>query len=282
MLLKEDFNTLVGASGITSGEIAAFAESYNNELNAILVFSEKETSGNASKELFNLARITGKLGKTANGLIALKEKNNSQGIFDMGVSPHLGIGGQELTDPDYIGRLKEKWGMTAIASEETECLHGMLNNGSIRNLFIFGEDPVGCAIDHDAIGKIFAQTTFKVVQDYFLTETAKAADLVLPASFPAETGGTYTNAQKVIQEFEKVLTPRTAQNSLEQLAGILDEFGISASGNPRDIFMEIIALLPGKKEHGKLLMRPTKEDNNKRHYNQGCDAVTMRFEAGLL
>ena len=31
--------------------------------------------------------ITGKLGKTANGIIALKEKNNSQGLFDMGITP---------------------------------------------------------------------------------------------------------------------------------------------------------------------------------------------------
>jgi predicted molibdopterin-dependent oxidoreductase YjgC len=101
---------------------------------------------------------------------------------------------------------------------------------------------------------------------------------VLPASFPTETGGTFTNAQKVIQEFEKVMKTRTGLTSLQQIAGILREFGISTPENPRDIFLEVITLLPAKKEHGKLLMRPTKDDNNKRHYNHGCDAVTARFE----
>ena len=154
----------------------------------------------------------------------------------------------------------------------------MLNEGSVRNLFVFGEDPVGCAIDRTAIEKVFALATFKVVQDYFLTDSAKAADLILPASFPSELGGTFTNAQKVIQEFGHVVKSRLEQTSLQQLTGILNEFGIISSDNPHDIFMEIIALLPEKREHGKLLMRRTKEDNNKRHYNHGCDAVTRRFE----
>ena len=278
MLLKEDFELMVAASGLTSNEVAAFAESYNNEINAVLIFSEKETSGNTSKELFNLARITGKLGKTANGLIALKEKNNSQGVFDMGVSPHLGIGGQDIADQDYHRRLKEAWGVAEIASDETECLHGSLNAGDIRNLFIFGEDPIGCAIDRKASEKVFAQASFKMVQDYFLTETALAADLILPSSFPTETGGTFTNSQKVIQEFEKTMKSRIEMTSLQQIAGILKEFGISTSINPRDVFMEIITLLPVKKEQGRLLMRPTKEDNNKRHYHHGCDSVSARFD----
>ena len=278
MLLTEDFADLVSKSGLQAGEIAAFAEAYNNEMNAMLIFSEKEISGNTSKELFNLARITGKLGKTANGLISLKEKNNAQGVFDMGVSPHLGIGGQELSDADYTARLKETWKVSEIASDDTECLHGLLQEGVIRNLFIFGEDPVGCAISGDAIEKVFAGATFKVVQDYFLTETAKKADLILPASFPAELGGTFTNTQKVIQELGQELKSGLAQTSLEQLAGILSEFGITSSSIPHEIFTEIITLLPGQKEDGKLLMRPTKEDNNKRYYNHGCDAVTARFE----
>ncbi len=278
MLLKEDFAKLATASGVSTEEIAAFAESYNNEINAILIFSEKQVSGNASKELFNLARITGKLAKTANGLISLKEKNNSQGVFDMGVSPHLGIGGQDIADQDYRRRLKEIWGVAEIASEETECLHGRFYAGEIRNLFIFGEDPIGCAIDREALEKVFADASFKVVQDYFLTETAKTADLLLPSSFPAESVGTFTNAQKVIQEFSPAIKPRLAKTSLEQFAGILGGFGMAASGNPHDIFLEIIALLPEKKEHGKLLMSPTSDDNNKRNFNHGCDSVTRRFE----
>jgi len=278
MLLKENFDTLVASSGASTDAIVSFADAYNKEINAILVFSEKETSSNTSKELFNLANITGKLGKTANGLIALKEKNNSQGLFDMGISPHLGIGGQEISDKEYNMRLMKKWGVAKIASEETECLSGVMKEGVIRNLFIFGEDPVGCAVDRESVDKTFSQVSFRMVQDYFLTETARVADLILPASFPIEMGGTYTNAQKVIQNFEKVMKSGPEKNSLQQISGILQEFGISTPDNSRDILMEIISLLPPEREAGKLLMRPTKGDNDKRSYEHGCDAVTKRFE----
>jgi predicted molibdopterin-dependent oxidoreductase YjgC len=162
--------------------------------------------------------------------------------------------------------------------EETECLHGAMDDGVVKNIFIFGEDPVGCAIDRAKIEKVLAGISFTVVMDYFLTETARAADLILPASLPVETGGTFTNSQKVIQEFDKVMASRVEQTSLQQIKGILHEFGINSPENPKDIFMEVIALLPQTKEHNKLLMHPTKGDNNKRNFNYGCDAVTKRFE----
>ena len=278
MLLAEKFDSLIEKSGLTADQIANFAVEYNNEMNAILIFSEKETSSNTCKELFNLARITGKLGKTANGLIALKEKNNAQGLFDMGASPHFGIGGQKLDDHNYIDRLKFTWQVDAVASAETECLHGSLDEGKIRNLFIFGEDPLGCATEKSNVDKIFAHAGFKVVQDYFMTESAKAADLILPASMPAETGGTFTNSQKVILEFSAVLKSRVEKNTLQQLAGIISQFGLKTPENPDELFTEIINLLPETRVDGKLLMRPTKADNSKRIYDHGCDAVVARFE----
>jgi len=276
-LLAEDFNALASAAGLPAETIAAFARNYNLEMNAILIFSEKEVTGNTSKELFNLACLTGKLGKSANGLIALKEKNNSQGVFDMGVSPHYGVGGQALSDPAYRDRVKATWQVDELAGTETECLHGRLNDGKIRNLFVFGEDPLGCAIDPAAVGKIFETASFKVVQDYFLTETAKTADIILPASFPSETGGTFTNAQKVIQEFKATMKPATGMTSLEQLAGLLAEFGISSPHDFREIFLEVAGLLPVGENCPKPVMKPTESDNDHRYYRFGCDTVEKRF-----
>ncbi|MEI7981538.1 MAG: FAD-dependent oxidoreductase, partial [Bacteroidota bacterium] len=277
MLLQEDFDFLVRESGLTAEQIAGFAVSYNQEMNAILIFSEKEISGNTCRELFNLARITGKLGKTANGIIALKEKNNAQGLFDMGISPHFGIGGQELSDPVYLNRCKEKWKVDEMALDITGCLHSRIDQGSIRNLFIFGEDPLGCATNQDKFRKIFEKIPFKVVQDYFLTPTAAAADLILPASFPFETGGTFTNSQKVIQGFEAGMNSGLTMGSIAQLCAMLKRLGLTSDENPHDIFMEIIGLLPEKKNHDKLQMHYTQEDNSKNQFLHGCDAIVKRF-----
>ena len=277
-LLAEDYDALLKEAGIGSGELEAFTELYNCEMNAVILFSEKEISGAASKELFNLAMISGKLGKTSSGLVSIREKNNSQGLFDMGLSPHFGIGGQDVGDTAYVQRLKAKWKTSGFPVSETECLHSKLQDGKIKNLFIFGEDPIGCAIDGHYVDGIFKTPDFLMVQDYFMTETASRADLILPASLPAETGGSYSNSQKVIQELQPGLKPRIELNNLQQLAGIIAETGHKTSSDPADVFMEALTLIPEKNVETKLHMNITGHDNHHRRYNYGCDAVMKRFE----
>jgi predicted molibdopterin-dependent oxidoreductase YjgC len=277
-LLAMNYYSLVRESGVAEEIISTFAESCNLQMNAIIIFSEKEISGNTGKELYNFALITGKSGKTSSGLMVLKEKNNSQGLFDMGVSPDFGIGGQSLSDPIYISRCQEHWKLTDVPDMVEGCLHTRLNNGEIKNLFIFGEDPVGCSIDRDNFRQLWEKVQFKVVQDYFITPTAATADVILPASFPIETGGTFTNTQKRIQEFQPVMKSPIAMNSLQQLSRIIKSFGLGSDDNPYDILAEFIALLPEKKNHGKFNFEQTPDDNNKRFFNHGCDAVVKRFD----
>jgi formate dehydrogenase major subunit len=271
--LKQNYDELVKLAGVSEDQIAQFAEDYNLQMHAILIFSEKEISAACSSEIFNLAMITGKLGKTSNGLISLKEKNNSQGLFDMGVVPDAGPGGQSILDKEFINILEKSW-QTHDLSQEVPDLISLLEGKKIRNLFIFGEDPVGCAIS-DAPRKWINDAGFVVVQDYFMTPTAAKADLILPASFPAETGGSFTNAQKVIQNFDAVLKAKTELNSIEQLSGILEKFRFVVL--TKEVFMEFISLLPQGKDHSKLTFKLTENDNSKRIFDFGADALVKRF-----
>jgi formate dehydrogenase major subunit len=276
-LLKENYDRMVKLSGISGKEmIAQFAEDYNRQMNAILIFSEKEISSAASAELFFLAMITGKLGKTANGIISLKEKNNSQGLFDMGITPDAGPGGQSMKDPIFIKLLEEKWQTKTLPNVFPDMLK-LLSGKAIRNLFVFGEDPVGCATGEEQKEWI-RNADFVMVQDYFMTSTAAEADLVMPATFPAETGGSFTNAQKVIQEFDALMNPKTEMTNLGQLAGMLGKFGFAVQPSSKDVFMEFISLLPQNKDHAKLSFHITGNDDFNRIFDHGCDAVVKRFE----
>ncbi|MBN1200032.1 MAG: FAD-dependent oxidoreductase [Bacteroidales bacterium] len=277
---NEDYSGLVAKAGVTEEVIRDFAREYNNELNGIILFSEKEVSGNGALALMNLAMITGKLGKTANGLIVLKEKNNAQGLFDMGIDSNFGVGGRSLTDQAYLNKLKEVWQVDSLPGEAPQGLNQKLMKGKIRNIFIFGEDPVGCDITGRYAGLI-GQVPFKVVQDYFMTDTAKTADLILPGSFPSEIGGTFSNTQKVILSFEKVLPSRLGMDSTEQLIHILKRFGLNGLESREDVFPEIIRLLPQTEEEipaDKLTLTCTTEDNSNRSFNYGCDYLVKRFE----
>jgi len=282
-ILAENFDDIVTKSGVDKEFIREFAESYNKEMNAILIFSEKEISSATGIELFNLAMITGKLGKNANGLISLKEKNNAQGIFDMGITPVIGTGGISVDDLSLITRLMEKWNVSTLPEAVNEPVEDKLKHGLTKNLFIFGEDPIGCAIDKKPQEEMIGKAGFVMVQDYFMTETAAMADLVMPASFPAETGGSYTNTQKVIQEFEPSMNCKTGLSNIDQLNGMLKGFGFNDLSTPKSVFLEIISLLPKSAGHDDtnrpvMKLHITAEDDVNCIFNYGCDVVVKYFE----
>ncbi len=278
-LVKENYEELIKESGVCCQEsIEEFAAKYNNEINAVLVFSEKEISSNLSRELFNLAMITGKLGKTANGLISLKEKNNSQGIFDMGISSKNCIGYIDLADEEYIMNLTKIWNIDGLPAQGDKCMRELLNESLIKKFYIFGEDPVGCATDEAKVQKWFGDAEFIMVQDYFMTETAKQANLILPAVFPVETSGSFTNTQKNIQIFEKQFNGKVEIENYMQLVQIFNQFTETKVESVDDIRKEIFELFSiiNKKENYEFIYTE-KEDLNKL-FKHGCDFVVKYFD----
>ena len=278
-LLKENFMDLVNKSGVEfMDQIIEFAKEFNNQMNAIIIFSEKEVCAEASFELKNLAMITGKLGKTSMGLMPLKEKNNSQGLFDMGICPKLGVGSQNINDKDLQKKLMKTWKVKELPESLNESQYDALEKGTLKNMFIFGEDPLGCAQNKVKVSGWLSVADFVMVQDYFMTETAKHADLILPASMPFEMGGSFTNTQKVIQEFEAVLPSKLEMTSLKQLSTMLSQFKMNGFESPKDVMMEALTLLPEEQQEEKLKFQFTKAENCNRTFNYGCDVVVKRFE----
>lgn len=277
-LLLENYPEFVKFSGVDKETIEKFALDYNKEINAVLIFSEKELSSNTCLELFNLAMITGKLGKTSNGLLSLKEKNNSQGLADMGIHPDIGVGGVAIDSPKFQEELKANWGNNIIPSIYDNNQLALLDSGKLKNLFIFGEDPVGCSINNKIVSAWFPKASFIMVQDYFITETAKLANLILPASFAIETGGTFTNTHKVIQKFEKGMTSKLEMDSIKQLIQLNEKFGAKKLDDVIDVMMEAISLLPGKESLLQFSFIHTEIDNQQRLFNFGCDSIVKYFE----
>jgi predicted molibdopterin-dependent oxidoreductase YjgC len=276
-LLAEKFEELCINAGPSKQEIANFANDYNKQMNAIIVFSEKEVSSNTCFELFNLALITGKLGKTSNGLISLKEKNNSQGLFDMGMFSNMGVGGVDINNEALRKKIMETWDVDNIPTNITENQIQSINKGLYKNIFIFGEDPIGCAVDKNIVAKWFTNNKFMMVQDYFLTETAQKADLVIPALFPFEQGGSFTNTQKYYQKFDTHIDNNIEYSSYRQLIKLLNKFESNGLIDVEDVMMEILSLLPDE-ESDSYHFTYTNEDNSNRMFNFGCDALVKTFD----
>lgn len=275
-VLAEDFDKLYqGAKPCCMDHFFDLTKSINETGNTVVIFSEKQVSANTAIELRNMAIITGKLGKTASGILALKEKNNAQGLFDMGVCSDVVVGNAAM-DKDILAKMKEVWKVDELPTESTDTLK-LLKQKKIRNVLIFGEDPMGCAQNKKEVSGFLDGVDFLAVQDYFLTDTAKEADLILPSSWPVEDAGSFTNTQKQIQTFEKQKAPAVAATNLQQLAALLKAMGVKGPESAGEVLDEAFSLLAGYKPQPLRLIH-TDQDNNNRLFNYGCDTVNKRIE----
>jgi formate dehydrogenase major subunit len=136
---------------------------------------------------------------------------------------------------------------------------------------------VGCAYDQETVRNWFSKAGFIVVQDNFMTESALLADIILPASFPVESGGSYTNTQKVIQGFEAHFKALAGKTSLEQLADLLRAKGIEQSADHHEVLSEIMSLLP-EGMNADYHFHLTDKDNAARIFDHGCDYLVKRFD----
>ncbi len=258
-ILNEKFDILLQKAGCDIKDLEFFVNEYNLTHNSIIVFSEKNISSNTSLELRNIAILTGKLGKTEAGIISLKEKNNSEGLYTMGF----------VSGCESFNRIK-------TLNDET--LLNNIKNSKIKTWAIFGEDPVGTAINKTEIESWFKHANFIVVQDYFITETAQIANLIIPASLPYETGGSFTNTQRVILDFERYKNPPFEFCNIGQLISILKHFNINHLRSIYDVKFEFTQQFSAYNQMPQTLLRYTESDNNTQLFMNGCDTISHQFE----
>ncbi|MEJ5267364.1 MAG: molybdopterin-dependent oxidoreductase [Bacteroidales bacterium] len=257
-ILGSNYDELIKKAGVNSYDIEDFVKEYNNNHNSVIIFSEKNLDAETCSEIMNLAILTGKLGKSAAGIISLKEKNNSEGLFNMGI-----VEGTEK--------------FNVISNYGEKKLLDKIKLRKISSWFIFGEDPVGTAINKIEINEWFDEAEFIMVQDYFMTETAQKANLILPASLPYETGGSFTNTQRQILEFEKALNPPFEYCNIGQFLSILHLAGINGMDSIDEVKSEFFKQF-GNVGVNSNQLRITEESVNIKLFENAADYISNKFE----
>lgn len=245
-LLSENYEQLIYDSGLPKSDVESLADQINLEHETVLIASEKELSPAEMTEIKNLCLITGKLGKTASGMISLREKNNSQGLMDL-----------------------------QMAGDES--ILEALNTAEKRNLFIFGEDPLGCAIEKETINNWLENAPFILVQDYFLSETAEKADLILPAALPGEFAGSFTNTQKTIQIFDQTLSSPVNPCGPDQLLQLIQTLGSGKEQASRDVHADFLHQVSTQERNEGYTFTPTTNEHHTSYCSYGCDLITKHF-----
>jgi formate dehydrogenase major subunit len=83
----------------------------------------------------------------------------------------------------------------------------LAHEGKFKGLYIIGENPLVSDPDLKHARESLKKLDFLVVQDIFLTETAKLAHVVLPSASFAEKEGTFTNTERKVQRIRKAVEP---------------------------------------------------------------------------
>jgi formate dehydrogenase alpha subunit len=197
----------------------------------------------------NLALLTGNVGVESAGVNPLRGQNNVQGACDLGALPNVYPGYQKVADPTVQEKFEREWncslrgdmGLTHVE------IFDAIGEGRVKALYQVGENPVLSEADANHVKAALEGIDFYVVQDIFLNESARYADVVLPAASFAEKDGTFTNTERRVQRVRKVIQPVGDSKSDWWIACELAK-RMGASGfefsHPREIMDEINRVTP--------------------------------------
>ena len=197
-----------------------------------------------SRCLISLALMCGHVGRPGTGLHPLRGQNNVQGASDAGLIPMFLPDYQSVTDDGVRSAFTEIWGSEDFSAETgltvVEIMDA-IHAGSIKGMYILGENPAMSDPDVDHARAALARLEHLVVQDIFLTETASYADVILPASAWAEKSGTVTNTNRQVQMGRPAIRPPgDAREDWWITVELARRLGLDWSyRHPREVFAEM-------------------------------------------
>ena len=195
----------------------------------------------------NLALLLGLPGTRAGGFGTLTGQGNGQGGREHGQKSDQLPGYRKITDPAHRAHVAAAWGVDESlipgpGVPATELLHSLGLPGGPRMLFVHGSNVAVSAPDAGRVIEGLRRLDFLVVADFFLSETAAEADVVLPVLQWAEEEGTMTNLEGRILRRRRAVTPPPGARSelwiMAELARRLDAPGRFPT-DAREVFEEL-------------------------------------------
>lgn len=183
-------------TGLPDDVLTRAAESFARDADRFVIVGNDVFDTGQGEEILNaLLNLCTLVQHGSTGSVSVyppREHCNSQGVNDMGCTPDFLPGYQPSNNDDNLaGDLLQN------------CI-----NGSLKFLYIAGEDPVQSYYKPQLVKEALRTVPFLVVTDVFMTDTARMADLVLPSSTFAEKEGTYTNMSRHVQQVLPAVIPQ--------------------------------------------------------------------------
>ena len=238
-------------TGVPAAQIAQAAEWWGRAATSFLLHArgiEHHTKGvDNVVSCINLVLATGRIGKPYCGYGTITGQGNGQGGREHGHKCDQLPGNRDIENPQHRAYIAGVWGIPEpelpgkglTAYEILEAIH----RGEIRGLVSICFNPLVSLPNSEMVREALEKLEFYVAIDFFLNETARHADIVLPGSLHEEEEGTVTTAEGRVTRVRAAVTPpgeaRTDTAILLDLArrlGAGDKFAFATS---EDIFNEL-------------------------------------------
>jgi formate dehydrogenase major subunit len=240
-------------TGVPAATIRAAAEAYARGPRSATLWAmgltQHHTGTDIVTSLLNLMFACGMIGRWGAAMIPIRGQNNVQGASDMGAIPFAYTDYRRVDDPAVRADYAAAWGVPAeslslrIGRKVTEIVG---RDSPVRGMYIMGENPIISDPDVAHAEDWFLGLEFLAVQDIFLTESARCADVVLPGSSFAEKDGTFVNTERRIQLSNKAVEPPgNARGDLDIVLDLSRRLGVPTPfTTAAEVFDEIARVTP--------------------------------------
>ncbi|WMW22942.1 formate dehydrogenase subunit alpha [Methanolobus mangrovi] len=212
-ILSQNIDELESITGVDRNLVHEAAIAYASAKNAMsfhgLGATENSQGTSTVMLIANLAMITGNIGLPGVSVNPLRGQNNVQGAADMGCQPNQGAGYLDVTNDEIHALYEDFYGAKLpkhIGYNIPQMYEAALQD-KLKAMWIIGENVVQTDSNSQMVIRALSKLELLVVQELFMTETARLATVILPAASFLEKEGTFTNGERRVQRVNRVVNP---------------------------------------------------------------------------
>lgn len=241
---KYTLELAVEQTGLAEKDIIEFAK-YISEDKVIFSWGlglTESTGTKGIKSYLSLPLLTGNMGKEGAGVIVYRGQTNVQGSGDL-IKPDVFPNGEmNEANSEALSRI---WGFKPPVNKGSSIIDTFYGSKNIKALFIMGYNPVRSLPNRKKVKEFLGSLELLVVQDIFMTDTARYADIVLPAAAWAEKEGSVASLDRLVKwRFKAVDPPGMARPDYEILSDLAKAAGYNFNSNPKELFEELKTAAP--------------------------------------
>ena len=195
----------------------------------------------------NMVLASGRIGRENCGYATITGQANGQGGREHGQKCDQLPGARDLANPEHRAHVAKVWNVSPDElpppGVDAYELFRKIDRGEIRGLLSICFNPLVSLPDNGFIARMLEKLEFYVAIDFFLNDTARYADIVLPGSLHEEDEGTVTQIEGRVIKINKAVDPpgdaRQDWRIIQDLASALGRPHGFTFQNPREIFEEL-------------------------------------------